>query len=226
MYDVGARLRLLRKQRGETLEQVADATGLSIAMLSRVERGERLPSPDTAEALAAYFGLPPEELLGETIANQMIGRYGGSRASAAADHVRRALSEDPGVGAPKAYGNVFHEMPIENMIQADSERPPSRRFRLGSETAQAVQSNAAAPAVDHAHSLSVEPTRAWEAASPSAAHEAADALETAERVFERTVRDLDRLRTELAPRDRYQLSMRLRQTAVRLRDLADRVERD
>ena len=44
-YDFGLRLRQLRHDRRETLEQVSEATGLSVAMLSRVERGERLPSP-------------------------------------------------------------------------------------------------------------------------------------------------------------------------------------
>ncbi|MDZ4168143.1 MAG: helix-turn-helix transcriptional regulator [Coriobacteriia bacterium] len=226
MYDVGARLRILRKERGETLEQVADATGLSIAMLSRVERGERLPSPDSAEALAAYFGLPPEELLGETIANQMIGRYGGSRASAAADHVRRALSEDPQTGAPRSYGDVFREMPIERILQDDGLTHGTHHASSSLNDAHSM-SSASSPQPENDLLRRQSPSaRSWEMASPSAAHEAAETLETAERVFERTARDLDRLRAGLGKKDRYLLSMRLRQTAVRLRDLADSVERD
>ena len=75
-HDFGQKLRQLRHARGETLEDVSAATGLSVAMLSRVERGERLPSPDSVEALARHFELPADELLSETIAHKVMNRYG------------------------------------------------------------------------------------------------------------------------------------------------------
>lgn len=75
-HDFGQKLRQLRHARGETLEDVSAATGLSVAMLSRVERGERLPSPESVESLARHFELPADELLSETIANKVMNRYG------------------------------------------------------------------------------------------------------------------------------------------------------
>ena len=40
---VGPRLRDLRKKRGMTLTQLAQATGISVSTLSRLESGERKP---------------------------------------------------------------------------------------------------------------------------------------------------------------------------------------
>lgn len=82
--DLGDTLRVLRRSREETLNDVADATGLSVAMLSRIERGQRFPSPETLSLLASHFGLPQEELLGEVIAERMCDRYGVEPASWAA----------------------------------------------------------------------------------------------------------------------------------------------
>ncbi|MHB1341695.1 MAG: helix-turn-helix domain-containing protein [Coriobacteriia bacterium] len=85
MYsDLGDTLRTLRLSRGETLTDVADATGVSVAMLSRLERGQRSPSPETLCVLAGHFGLPAEEMLGEAIAERMCDRYGVEPASWAA----------------------------------------------------------------------------------------------------------------------------------------------
>jgi len=41
---VGPRLRALRKQRGATLEQLAESTGISVSTLSRLESGHRRPT--------------------------------------------------------------------------------------------------------------------------------------------------------------------------------------
>jgi transcriptional regulator with XRE-family HTH domain len=113
-YDLGVRLRELRHQRRETLEQVAEATGLSVAMLSRVERGERLPSPESVEALARHFGLSAEILMSETIANRMFNRYGPESSRHAAERMR---TDEPGTA--RSYG-VFREMAIEEALGAPS----------------------------------------------------------------------------------------------------------
>ena len=63
----GMVLRRLRHALGQTLEEVAEATGISVAMLSRAERDQRMPSPETIEALAAYYAVPPEVLEGHAI---------------------------------------------------------------------------------------------------------------------------------------------------------------
>jgi transcriptional regulator with XRE-family HTH domain len=87
--NFGYTLRKLRRSRDETLEQVSEATGLSVAMLSRIERGERLPSPDSVEALARHFELPVDYLMSETIANRMVNQYGEKSSRSAAEHMSR-----------------------------------------------------------------------------------------------------------------------------------------
>jgi transcriptional regulator with XRE-family HTH domain len=146
--NFGSVLRRLRHGRDETLEQVSGATGLSVAMLSRVERGERLPSPESVEALARHFELPVDYLMSETIANRMVNRYGEESTSRAAEHLsREAVDLDiiagargdpakcagaeeaagtyrgPSPSAPRAYG-PFREMDI---LAALSSPEPARR---------------------------------------------------------------------------------------------------
>ncbi|QCB92680.1 cupin domain-containing protein [Cellulomonas shaoxiangyii] len=52
---LGDRLRALRHQHGLTLRQVADATGLSTALLSQIENGRTDPSVTTLRKLARVF---------------------------------------------------------------------------------------------------------------------------------------------------------------------------
>ena len=61
---VGPRLRALRKQRGVTLEQLADATGISISTLSRLESGQRRPALELLLPLARAHHVPLDELVG------------------------------------------------------------------------------------------------------------------------------------------------------------------
>lgn len=55
-------LRLWRAQHGLTLEEVAGLTGLSTAMLSRAERGERQFAPLTKVHVARCLGASVSEL--------------------------------------------------------------------------------------------------------------------------------------------------------------------
>ena len=70
---VGAQLRALRRARGLSLQQVADATDLSVGLISQVERGLSSPSVRALRSLADALGVtvgwlfhhgsppPPEE---------------------------------------------------------------------------------------------------------------------------------------------------------------------
>ncbi len=49
----GRRLRHLRRQKDLTQEQLAEAAGISVDMLSNIERGVNAPSFETLEKLAA-----------------------------------------------------------------------------------------------------------------------------------------------------------------------------
>jgi transcriptional regulator with XRE-family HTH domain len=55
MPNIGLRIRELRQQRGQTLEQVATETGLSVSFLSMLERDKVSISVDNLERLAGYF---------------------------------------------------------------------------------------------------------------------------------------------------------------------------
>lgn len=61
---LAGRLRLIRARNGATLETVAAASGVTPGHLSRIERGEKLPSMGTLLRLAAALGVPLAELLG------------------------------------------------------------------------------------------------------------------------------------------------------------------
>lgn len=55
-------LRLWRARNGLTVREVADLTGMSPAMISRAERGERSLAPLTKVRIARLLGVPIAEL--------------------------------------------------------------------------------------------------------------------------------------------------------------------
>lgn len=63
--EVGTRIRLLRLKRHRTLKHLADDTGLSLSMISMVERGRANPSIGTLVAIAAALGIPMVSLFGD-----------------------------------------------------------------------------------------------------------------------------------------------------------------
>lgn len=135
-HDFGTQLREIRLARGETLERVSSATGLSIAMLSRVERGERLPSPDSVELLATHFGLGVDYLLGETIANRMLNRYGRESTDRAAERIMGAPRTDPddAESSPARTYGIFHAVSAERAFAPSaSAQVPARRRPAGSQ---------------------------------------------------------------------------------------------
>lgn len=60
---LGERVLTIRRQRGLMLREVAEKTGVSIGMLSMIERGRSNPSIGTLHALAGAFGVGMSELL-------------------------------------------------------------------------------------------------------------------------------------------------------------------
>ena len=57
-HRIGERLRLRRKVRGMSLKQVADGAGLSVGMLSQVERGLAVPSIKSMRAICDALEMP------------------------------------------------------------------------------------------------------------------------------------------------------------------------
>jgi len=63
---LGARLRELRVQKGQSLQQVADAVGASKAHIWELEKGtSRNPSMDLLSKLADHFSVTVASLVGE-----------------------------------------------------------------------------------------------------------------------------------------------------------------
>ena len=63
---LATRIAFLRRQHGMTLDQLADAAGLTKSYISKVERGLSVPSISTALKIAGTFDLSVGQLLGET----------------------------------------------------------------------------------------------------------------------------------------------------------------
>jgi transcriptional regulator with XRE-family HTH domain len=63
LASVGPRLRALRKQRGTTLTQLAEITGISVSTLSRLESGGRKPTLELLLPLARAHQVPLGELI-------------------------------------------------------------------------------------------------------------------------------------------------------------------
>jgi transcriptional regulator with XRE-family HTH domain len=61
---VGPRLRALRRQRDITLAVLAEATGISVSTLSRLESGQRRPTLELLLPLARAHGVQIDELVG------------------------------------------------------------------------------------------------------------------------------------------------------------------
>jgi len=58
-------LKLLREQRGITLRQLSEEMGVSWQAVQQWESGETLPRVEHLQALAKFFSVSMEELLGK-----------------------------------------------------------------------------------------------------------------------------------------------------------------
>nr|WP_245886933.1 XRE family transcriptional regulator [Kineococcus xinjiangensis] len=64
LQQVGARLKRLRAERGTTLVELAEATGISKSTLSRLETGQRRPTLELLLALSQAYQVPLDDLVG------------------------------------------------------------------------------------------------------------------------------------------------------------------
>jgi transcriptional regulator with XRE-family HTH domain len=64
LREVGPRLRELRKKSGQTLTALAEATGISVSTLSRLESGRRKATLELLLPLARAHRVPLDELVG------------------------------------------------------------------------------------------------------------------------------------------------------------------
>jgi HTH-type transcriptional regulator, competence development regulator len=94
---VGAMIRQARAARGEPMRVVAAATGIDSTLLSKIERGERLPTSPQAEQLAQHLGLPPETLLAHSIADRILSDYGATSTTLRAVEIVRLCLQARGI---------------------------------------------------------------------------------------------------------------------------------
>ena len=65
--SLATRLRVLRAERGLTVRQVAEMSGVAKETISQIERGERHPYDRTLAKLAQAYDVPVEELIEEPV---------------------------------------------------------------------------------------------------------------------------------------------------------------
>ena len=92
--DFGEKLKKSRKNRNETLHMVAMGTNIDMTLLSKFERGERLPTPNQVQKLARHFGLDNTKMEIEVIAGRILNLYGYKEVTYwAAKHVQERMEK-------------------------------------------------------------------------------------------------------------------------------------
>jgi transcriptional regulator with XRE-family HTH domain len=76
--ELGDYLRKIRKERNETLHQVSQRTDIDSPMLSKIERGERLPTSEQIKKLAKHFKVPENILRSKVTAEKILKEYGAN----------------------------------------------------------------------------------------------------------------------------------------------------
>ena len=74
IVNLGRKLRDLRRARGMSLEELVERTGLSIGLLSQIERGKGNPSFVTLMRVADAFGIQMSHFFPDDIEGQMVVR--------------------------------------------------------------------------------------------------------------------------------------------------------
>jgi transcriptional regulator with XRE-family HTH domain len=121
---IGSRVRELRRSKGFTLEVLAERSGVSRAMISKIERGEKNPTLVVAAKIAEGFGITLSQLVGIEERREVI----------VVPKERRMVMRDPATGFERqllspTFGRKGVEF-IRNMVPEGStsgEFPPHRR---------------------------------------------------------------------------------------------------
>lgn len=72
----GETIRSWRMQRTEPMRVVAAALEIDSTLLSKIERGQRLPTDAQLVKFADYFGVPLDKLAAKVIADKIVADYG------------------------------------------------------------------------------------------------------------------------------------------------------
>lgn len=121
---LGERLRAVRRERGFTLDVLAGRSGVSRAMISKLERGEKNPTLVVAAKVAEGLGVSLSQLVGVEERREVV----------VVPRERRMVMRDPGTGFERqllspSFGGRGLEF-IRNVVPEGSssgEFPPHRR---------------------------------------------------------------------------------------------------
>jgi len=91
---LGKWLRHLREQRGLKLREVADATGMDLSHLHKLELGQRFPTEEQATVLAKFFKLNQRETQARRIVEKFRHEFADNPAAKQAIGI---LAEEAGV---------------------------------------------------------------------------------------------------------------------------------
>ena len=72
----GKYIRDMRTQKKETLHQVAKGTDIDMTLLSKIERGERLPTFEQAKRISSYFCVEENKFVSMVTAEKILHEYG------------------------------------------------------------------------------------------------------------------------------------------------------
>lgn len=78
VIDIGSKFKHLRKERLQTLHQVSKGADIDTPLLSKIERGERLPTDEQLRRLAAHFEIHLDELKIQLVAQRILREYGSN----------------------------------------------------------------------------------------------------------------------------------------------------
>ncbi len=78
---LGLLLKSMRIKRSETLHQIAVATNIDSTIISKIERGDRLPTVDQLKLLANHFSIPYDDVNSKLVAERIIKNHGYSQAT-------------------------------------------------------------------------------------------------------------------------------------------------
>jgi hypothetical protein len=70
-FILGLKLRTLRQDRGASLKDVAERSGLSISYLSEIEKGKKYPKPDKIIDLAGALGVSYDDLVSMNVTDEL-----------------------------------------------------------------------------------------------------------------------------------------------------------
>lgn len=70
-FILGLKLRTLRQERGASLREIADASGMSVSYLSEIEKGKKYPAPGKLFDLAGALEVPYDDLVSLRVADDL-----------------------------------------------------------------------------------------------------------------------------------------------------------